>query len=55
MCFVDYDEDIESSIIKKINVNDIGEVDYWPEHIFDESFVETIALKVAQKENKSGS
>ncbi|MFC4687843.1 AAA family ATPase [Epilithonimonas pallida] len=55
LCFVDYDEDIESSIIKKINVNDIGEVDYWPEHIFDESFVETIALKVAQKENKSGS
>lgn len=49
LCFVDYDEEIESSTVRKIVVNDNGEVDYWPEDIFNESFIETVALKVAQK------
>ncbi|MVW81853.1 AAA family ATPase [Elizabethkingia anophelis] len=49
LCFIDYDEEKDSSILKKINVNDLGEVDFWPENIFNETYNEAIALKNAQK------
>ncbi|CAM4394387.1 AAA family ATPase [Flavobacterium terrigena] len=47
--FVDYDEDKDCSILKKIEVTEQGEVTSWPDHIFNESFDEAVALKLAQK------
>lgn len=40
--------DGESSIVNRINVDELGNVDYWPEGIFEESFEEVRALAVAQ-------
>ncbi len=47
--YVDYDEENGESILKEINVDEAGEVDYWPEHIFNESLGEVLAIRKAQK------
>lgn len=49
--FVDFDEDEVKSDLKKININDSGEVDYWPEDIFNESLSEVLAIRKAQRNN----
>lgn len=46
--WVDYDDIESSSTMRRININDKGEVDFWPESIFNESFEEALALKKAQ-------
>jgi predicted ATP-dependent endonuclease of OLD family len=48
--WVNYNEEIDSSQLKKININNLGEVDYWPSNIFNENFEEVKALRRAQKE-----
>jgi predicted ATPase len=47
--FVDYDEEKGASSLKRINVDDLGEVDFWPEDIFRETLYETIRIRKAQK------
>jgi predicted ATPase len=47
--YVEYDEDTNESNLKLINIDDDGEVDYWPEDIFNESLYETIRIRKAQK------
>jgi len=36
------------STLRKINVDDSGGVDYWPEKVFSESLDETVAIRTAQ-------
>ncbi|MGI8336747.1 DUF3696 domain-containing protein [Actinomadura scrupuli] len=43
------DDDGESSVVRQINVDELGNVDYWPEGIFEESFEEVRALAEAQE------
>jgi AAA15 family ATPase/GTPase len=50
--WVDNDEETNASTLKKINVNDLGEVDFWPENVFSESLDETIAIRSAQIKKK---
>lgn len=50
--WVDYDESSNSSSLKKISINELGEVDYWPENIFSETLDETIAIKTAQNKQE---
>jgi len=50
--WVEFSEIESSSILKKIPINDKGEVEFWPENIFNESFEETLALKKAQNSHK---
>jgi predicted ATPase len=47
--WVNYDGDSDSSQLIKININNLGEVDYWPPNIFNENFEEVKALRRAQK------
>lgn len=47
--YIDFNEESETSFLKKINVDEKGKVDYWPDNIFNETLVETIALRDAQK------
>jgi len=46
--WVDYDENNNTSTLKKIEVDKLGRVDYWPEKVFSESLDETIAIRTAQ-------
>jgi predicted ATPase len=48
--YVEYDEDEKESNLRLIYVDELGEVDYWPEDIFNESLYETIRIRKAQKE-----
>ncbi len=50
--WVDFDEEKNTSSLVKINVDELGRVDYWPENVFSESLDETIALRTAQKQRK---
>lgn len=43
------DDDGESSVVRRINVDEFGNVDYWPEGIFAEDFEEVRALAEAQE------
>ncbi|WP_188051426.1 AAA family ATPase [Flavobacterium sp. GP15] len=49
---VEYDLNDKCSFLKRINVDENGEIDYWPKDIFKESFEEVKALRKAQTENK---
>jgi predicted ATPase len=51
--WVDYDGFKNSSTLRIINVNELGEVDYWPENIFSETLDETIAMRAAQVKRKN--
>jgi predicted ATPase len=52
---VEYDEESNQSNLKRIDVNDLGEVSYWPENVFSETLDETIAIRTAQiKKGKNG-
>lgn len=43
------DDDGEFSTVRRINVDKLGNVDYWPEGIFEEDFEEVRALAEAQE------
>jgi predicted ATPase len=47
--FVDFDEESGTSNLKPIKVDELGEVDFWPEKIFNESLDEVLAIRRAQK------
>lgn len=47
--WVDYDGSNNKSILKKININTLGDVDFWPPNIFSESLDEAIAIRTAQR------
>ncbi|MFN8672252.1 MAG: AAA family ATPase [Candidatus Sericytochromatia bacterium] len=47
--FVDFDEEESKSDLKRINITDSGDVDYWPEDIFSETLKEALAIRKAQK------
>lgn len=53
--FVDFDEETSTSNLKQINVDEVGEVDFWPENIFNESLDEVLAIRKAQKEKQNES
>lgn len=50
--FIDFDEENTTSTIRKINIDEFGKVDFWPEGIFEEAFHEANALRRAQKERE---
>ncbi len=50
--FVNFDEELNESNLERINVDKEGEVDYWPEHIFNESLYESIRIRNAQKQKQ---
>ncbi|WP_054851066.1 DUF3696 domain-containing protein [Olleya sp. ITB9] len=50
--YVYFDDEKDSSYLKKIELNDLGEVDFWPDNVFDESFDEVKALIRAQNKFK---
>lgn len=47
--YVDFLEDENESILKKIEVNDLGEVEWWPTNIFNESLQEVIKIRKYQE------
>lgn len=47
--FVNFDEEAGYSKLELINVDESGEVDFWPENIFNESLEEVLAIRSAQK------
>lgn len=49
--FVDFDHDTGMSELKPINIDAKGNVSFWPENIFNESFVEAKKLANAQRGN----
>ncbi len=49
--YVDFEEELNESILTLINVDDDGKVDYWPDGIFNETLSETIAIRTAQINN----
>ena len=52
---VEYDEENNTSSLKKITITDFGAVTYWPENVFSETLDETIAIRSAQiKREKDG-
>lgn len=50
--YVDYDDEEFISVIKKIEVDELGKVDFWPEGIFSETLEETIGIRTAQIDRK---
>lgn len=46
--YVEFDEEKNESILKKIEVDSLGRVAWWPEHIFNETLTETMAIRNAQ-------
>ena len=47
--YVNYDENDFSSLIKEIFIDESGEIEEWPDNIFNESYDELVKLKQAQK------
>lgn len=45
---VEYDEDSNTSFLLEIKVDDLGNVNYWPEGVFSETLDETLAIRTAQ-------
>jgi len=53
--YVDYKEYEGYSTLRKLNIEQDGEVEDWPENIFNESLDEVIKFRKAQKENTDAS
>jgi len=51
--WVDYDGVMNQSVLKKINIDEVGNVDFWPPNIFSEALDEAVAMRTAQKERKN--
>ncbi|WP_310555514.1 DUF3696 domain-containing protein [Flavobacterium sp.] len=50
--YVNYQEDLFSSSIKEILIDENGEIEDWPDNIFNEGYDELVKLKQAQKKRK---
>ena len=50
--YVDFNEENNESELKRIIIDENGNVDYWPEGIFSESLDETIGIRTAQIDNR---
>lgn len=50
--YVNYEEDKFYSSIKEIEISENGEIEDWPDNIFNESYDELVKLKQAQKKRK---
>lgn len=50
--YVNYEEDKFYSSIKEIVISENGEIEDWPDNIFNESYDELVKLKQAQKKRK---
>lgn len=48
--YTDFDEDKNESVLVKIEVDNLGKVDFWPEGIFSETLEETLGIRTAQIE-----
>jgi predicted ATPase len=48
--YVDYLENEQLSVLDRLNLNEFGEFDKWPEEIFNESYKELLLLKQKQAE-----
>jgi predicted ATPase len=48
--YVDYDENKQLSFLDRLNLDEFGEFDQWPEEIFNESYKELLLLKQKQAE-----
>lgn len=53
--YVDYDESEFCSNLKEVIIEDDGEIENWPDNIFNESLDEVIKLRKAQKERNNAS
>ncbi|WP_452221912.1 AAA family ATPase [Lacinutrix salivirga] len=49
---VEYDSVNNTSILKKIDILENGDVSYWPTNVFSEALDETIAIRTAQLDRK---
>lgn len=49
--YVDFDEELNESILERIKVDEFGRVEWWPEGIFSETLSETIGIRTAQLDN----
>jgi predicted ATPase len=49
--FVDFDEENHVSNLKAITIDNQGEVDFWPDNIFNEGLDEVLAIRRAQREH----
>lgn len=49
--YVDFDENSNASKLLKINIDELGRVDFWPKNVFSETLDETIAIRTAQLNN----
>ncbi|MGD9994055.1 MAG: DUF3696 domain-containing protein [Salinivirgaceae bacterium] len=50
--YVNYEEELGASKLERIVVDNLGEVDNWPEDVFNESLGEAMAIRRAQKVRK---
>jgi predicted ATPase len=50
--YVNYEEDLFCSSIKEIVIDENGEIEDWPDNIFNEGYDELVKLKQAQKKRK---
>ncbi len=52
---IEYEEENNTSTLKKISITDDGAVSYWPENVFSETLDETVAIRTAQiKKERNG-
>ena len=49
--FIDFDEEHTLSTIRNINIDKLGQVDYWPSGIFEDTYQEVVELRKAQRES----
>jgi predicted ATPase len=49
--YVDFDQNKSLSTLEKIDVDEFGRVDKWPEGVFNETLDETIGIRTAQLDN----
>jgi predicted ATPase len=53
--YVDYNESDFSSNLNEIKIEDDGEIEDWPDNVFNESLDEVIKLRKAQKDRENAS
>ncbi|MFH7011159.1 DUF3696 domain-containing protein [Flavobacterium sp. FlaQc-52] len=49
--YVDFNDEINESTLEKINVDEFGRVEWWPDGVFSETLSETIGIRNAQLDN----
>lgn len=50
--YVEFDEEENESRLTRIEVDDLGRVAWWPEHVFSETLTETMAIRNAQLDRR---